>query len=680
MKLWFIALVIISITQTHGRRKDCRQCKAGHYARRTCNELHDTVCAQCPVGTYTPESNTRELCYSCSTCKEGYFVIKSCTFRHDTVCGSCELKDYSELNSYSTKCAHKRKGNQNDQPLETPLTSDDSLDISGDGELIVDHGSLKPTVIDDVIIDKESVSNTSQLEKDALEEGSGGFNISVPSEELESSPTFTSPQSILVSNESTTVTSNATSKSETLRTTYPETTNVTSTSEPSLNTSSTIVISNTEGPSSTTSSASEPTTISTTEPSSTIIPTSSTLEPSSTTIHASSTPEPSSTTILTTQSEIPDPEPEPEPTHKPEPKQSTAESKTEATTTQTTSTTQAVTTKTTKIQTTLVPTTSTTTLTTTKSKDYFIDKDDSIIIDLRGTTEKIIDLRTKKTTASPKLKTTTSRTIDLDRDKGIVIETGIEEDDEKERYDVPDFTLPETEIKEKSPLQPGALGSEKMDEEDGIKVGIVVAIVIGAAVIFFLIGFLVSRYCRKRRSGKFHVKNDLERGPVKDNAPTALDYKDGGIYDEIGKETVTLVNNGKPNGTTHSTEDVYAVPDKRKNGEPGSPKIDEQLNKIKFIDDPEEEAEPKEGDKLLDDSDEKYSSFASIPNGSVKQNGDVAPNDYVSESSPILSSGDTHENPDESEEATSGKESDDAEMSPLLEKTEVDESQKETSS
>ncbi|XP_062582128.1 podocalyxin-like [Saccostrea cucullata] len=676
MKLWVITLLIISVTQTHGRRKDCRQCKAGHYAKRNCNELHDTICAQCPVDTYTPELNTRELCYSCSTCKEGYFVIKSCTHRHDTVCGSCDLKGYSELNSYRTKCVQKSKVIQNDQPLTTPLTSEDALEISGDGELIVDHGSLKPTVIDDVIVDKEAVTNTSQLEKDALEEGSGGFNISVASEELESSPTFTSPQPKLVSNETTTVTLNATSTVETLPTTNLETTNITSTSEPSLNITSVVDITYTE-PSSSISSTSEPTT--TVTPEATTI---STTEPSSTTISTSSTPEPSSTTILATKPEIP--EPEPTPTHKPESEQTTAEPTTEAKTTQTTTTTtttttQAVTTKTTKVvQTTPVPTTSTT-ITTTKATDVPTDGDGRIIIDLRGTTEKIIDLRTKKTTASPKPKTT-PRTIDLDKDKGIVIETGLVDEDEKDKYDIPDFKLPENIIEDQSPLQPGALGSKKMDEEDGIKVGIVVAIVIGAAVIFFLIGFLVSRYCRKKRSGKFNVRNDLERGPVKENDPTALDYKDGGIYDEIGKETVIPVKNGKPNGTSHSTEDVYAVPDKRKNGEPGSPKIDDQLNKIKFIDDPEEEVEPKEGDKLLDDSDEKYSSFASIPNGSVKQNGDVAPNDYVSESSPILSSRDTQENPDVSEEAASGRENDDPEMSPLLEKTEVDESQKEASS
>lgn len=104
------------------------------------------------------------------------------------------------------------------------------------------------------------------------------------------------------------------------------------------------------------------------------------------------------------------------------------------------------------------------------------------------------------------------------------------------------------------------------------------------------------------------------------------------------------------------------------------------MNVIKFIDDTDEDLEPKEGDKLLEDSDEKYSSFASIPNGSVKQNGDVTSNDYVSESSPVLSDRDTTENSELFEEAASVKETDDLEKSPLLEKTEVDEIQEKTSS
>ena len=76
---------------------------------------------------------------------------------------------------------------------------------------------------------------------------------------------------------------------------------------------------------------------------------------------------------------------------------------------------------------------------------------------------------------------------------------------------------------------------------------------------------------------------DIENGSVKGSTATALDqHKDGGIYDEIGQEKVTPAQNGKPNGKAPSTEDVYAVPDKRKSNPPASPKLGMESYKKKF--------------------------------------------------------------------------------------------------
>lgn len=66
---------------------------------------------------------------------------------------------------------------------------------------------------------------------------------------------------------------------------------------------------------------------------------------------------------------------------------------------------------------------------------------------------------------------------------------------------------------------------------------------------------------------------DIENGSAKGSTPNVLDYRDGGIYDEIDKDSATPDKNGKPNGTARSTEDVYAVPDKRKSNPPESPKL-----------------------------------------------------------------------------------------------------------
>ncbi|XP_022312924.2 uncharacterized protein LOC111117955 isoform X2 [Crassostrea virginica] len=672
-----LALIFICVAQVQGARTDCRSCKPGHYAKRHCNELHDTICARCSDGTYTPKSNTRELCFSCSSCTEGFFVIKPCTTLHDTVCGSCSEKGYNDLDSYRTACVPYRKVAQSDQPSES--TTEDSIDLgSGDGELIIHHDSVHPTVIDDVIPEKETnhVTSGPQVQNETVDdEGSGeGFPIKVDPEDEFETTTATEHNLTLTTTESTpttplplVITSAPTSLPETFNTTYPEKTSTTfkpnfndtveetTSAQVELNTTTSII-----GLSSTASttplSSSESISTSTTESTSTL-----TSESSSTHIP---TPEPtpgssSSTTqsIITTQSTS----------------STTTTLPTTTTTLPTTTTTPQPTTTTTTAHTTQAPTTA-----KSKTLQYVTDRDGMVIIDMRGST--IIDLRTTPT-PRPKSRTTTVKTIDLEsEDNGIIIDLGKQEEDS---INLPDnnINLPDSKIDTDSPVKAGALGSQKMDENDGIKIGVVVAVVVVAAIIFFVVGFLVSRYCKKKRSGSFKVKNDIENGSVKGSTATALDqHKDGGIYDEIGEEKVNPAQNGKPNGKAPSTEDVYAVPDKRKSNPPASPKLDDQV--IKFIDDPDDDIESKEGDKLLEDSDEKYSSFASIPNGSVKQNGEVTSNDYVSESSPMLSSHDTPEPTEISEEVTKDNESEDADLeeSPLLENPEAEASQPGTSS
>lgn len=392
--------------QVLGARTDCRQCKAGHYAKRHCNEFHDTICAQCPEGTYTPKSNTRELCFSCSTCRKGFFEIKSCTFRQDTVCGSCSQKEYSDLSSYRIDCVHDRKEIQNDHPRES--TTEESIDLgSGDGELIINRDGVKPTVIDDVFIEKEShhVTSLPHAQNETLDtEGSGeGFPISVsPEEEYEPTDqnvTFTtSTESMTTTEEPLIVTQSPTSLPENLNTSAYITTSKTDSSSNdtgyAITSEHTPLASSTSEAISTSTSTSEPTSFSTTV---------------------------KATEPLETP-EMPTPEPTSEPST-PTPQTTTSTTTTTTTTMSTTSSTTEPEITTPTVQTTPEPTT-----TTTKTKPlHYTDKDGMVIIDLRGST--IIDLRTTPT-PRPKYKVTTVKTIGLDSgDNGIVIDLGNQEED-----------------------------------------------------------------------------------------------------------------------------------------------------------------------------------------------------------------------------------------------------------
>lgn len=339
-------------------------------------------------------------------CRKGFFEIKSCTFRQDTVCGSCSQKEYSDLSSYRIDCVHDRKEIQNDQPRES--TTEESIDLgSGDGELIINRDGVKPTVIDDVFIEKESkhVTSLPHAQNETLDtEGSGeGFPISVsPEEEYEPTDqnvTFTtSTESMTTTEEPLIVTQSPTSLPENLNTSAYITTSKTDSS--SNDTGYAITSEHTPLASSTSEAISTSTSTSTSEPTS------------------------FSTTVKATEPlETPE-TPTPEPTS--EPSTPTPQTTTSTTTTTTMSTTSSTTEP--EITTPTVQTTPEPTTTTTKTKPlHYTDKDGMVIIDLRGST--IIDLRTTPT-QRPKYKVTTVKTIGLDSgDNGIVIDLGKQEED-----------------------------------------------------------------------------------------------------------------------------------------------------------------------------------------------------------------------------------------------------------
>lgn len=243
-------------------------------------------------------------------------------------------------------------------------------DRSGDGELIINRDGVKPTVIDDVFIEKESkhVTSLPHAQNETLDtEGSGeGFPISVsPEEEYEPTDqnvTFTtSTESMTTTEEPLIVTQSPTSLPENLNTSAYITTSKTDSS--SNDTGYAITSEHTSLASSTSETISTSTSTSTSEPTS-----------FSTTVKATEPPETPET-------------PTPEPTS--EPSTPTPQTTTSTTTTTTMSTTSSTTEpeKTTPtVQTTPEPTTPTT---KTKPLHYSTDKDGMVIIDLRGST--IID-------------------------------------------------------------------------------------------------------------------------------------------------------------------------------------------------------------------------------------------------------------------------------------------------
>ncbi|XP_060066763.1 uncharacterized protein LOC132547032 [Ylistrum balloti] len=139
----------------------------------------------------------------------------------------------------------------------------------------------------------------------------------------------------------------------------------------------------------------------------------------------------------------------------------------------------------------------------------------------------------------------------------------------------------------------GAQSQPKTEDASKVTIGVVIAVAVAAAFVFFILGFIVSVRCRRSRE-KFQVMKKVDKnGSWNSNSPVpiAIEYRDeehSDIYDDIDKETARHHRpSGRPVKQEHiipkHVEDLYAVPDKKKKSKDPEPPL-AQMDRIRFID------------------------------------------------------------------------------------------------
>lgn len=260
---------------------------------------------------------------------------------------------------------------------------------------------------------------------------------------------------------------------------------------------------------------------------------------------------------------------------------------------------------------------------------------------------KITTPKPTETTASSTtiISTTTAQTPILDLGTGIQLtDDELDEDNDEDKIgnNIEDEEIIPTKHdgnKQTSYVADQKTAAAMSDDSDQVSIGIVIAVAIIAAIVFFVIGFIVSKYCRRRRQ-EFKMMNKLQKteNPHNGSTPVMLDmstYRHNGIYDEIGKDA-----NGKCSSSNLDeivpeqaivaeqaivpvqAENVYAVPEKRKT-----------LPDIKYIDETDDEIDHKESETLLPQDGKQ------IPVVPPKQNGRLSTEisaDDSNETSPML--------------------------------------------
>ncbi|NXJ70151.1 TNR16 factor, partial [Rostratula benghalensis] len=69
-----------------GSCKECQVCEVGFGLVYPCRDTQDTVCEECPEGTFSSEANFVDPCLPCTTCEENEVMVKECTAISDAEC------------------------------------------------------------------------------------------------------------------------------------------------------------------------------------------------------------------------------------------------------------------------------------------------------------------------------------------------------------------------------------------------------------------------------------------------------------------------------------------------------------------------------------------------------------------------------------------------------------------
>ncbi|XP_030397542.1 tumor necrosis factor receptor superfamily member 16 [Gopherus evgoodei] len=69
-----------------GQCKECDVCEVGYGLMFPCGDAQNTVCEECPEGTFSDEANHMDPCLPCTVCEENEVMIKECTPISDAEC------------------------------------------------------------------------------------------------------------------------------------------------------------------------------------------------------------------------------------------------------------------------------------------------------------------------------------------------------------------------------------------------------------------------------------------------------------------------------------------------------------------------------------------------------------------------------------------------------------------
>ncbi|XP_069337351.1 tumor necrosis factor receptor superfamily member 16 [Eulemur rufifrons] len=131
--------------ETTGRCEACRVCEAGSGLVFSCQDRQNTVCEECPDGTYSDEANHVDPCLPCTVCEDTERQLRECTRWADAECeeipGRWITRSTPPEGSESTAPSTQEPEAPPEQDLIASTVADVATTVMGSSQPVVTRGT-----------------------------------------------------------------------------------------------------------------------------------------------------------------------------------------------------------------------------------------------------------------------------------------------------------------------------------------------------------------------------------------------------------------------------------------------------------------------------------------------------------------------------------------------------------
>ncbi|XP_025852068.2 tumor necrosis factor receptor superfamily member 16 [Vulpes vulpes] len=131
--------------ETTGRCEACRVCEAGSGLVFSCQDRQNTVCEECPDGTYSDEANHVDPCLPCTVCEDTERQLRECTRWADAECeeipGRWITRSTPSEDSDSTVPSTEKPELPPDQEIIASTMADVVTTVMGSSQPVVTRGT-----------------------------------------------------------------------------------------------------------------------------------------------------------------------------------------------------------------------------------------------------------------------------------------------------------------------------------------------------------------------------------------------------------------------------------------------------------------------------------------------------------------------------------------------------------